>query len=163
VSIATAGSNATASVASDQELFLALCVELTGFARVELYATGLCDPYFETAKANIGPKTFDVLIALAADLAKREPADRLAALEERVYRVDGVRSAAHRIILLWYTGTWFDTLPFGGAPLSAQAYIEGLVWRAIGAHPMAAKPQGYGAWSAPPPSDPPGVDTDHAG
>jgi hypothetical protein len=163
VSPATVGSNAALPVTSDKALFCALCVELTGFAQVELYATGLCDLYFETTKANIGPETFDVLIALAADLAGREPADRRTAVQERIYRVDGTRTAAQRILMLWYTGTWFDTLPFGGAPVSAEAYVEGLVWRAIGAHPMAAKPQGYGAWSAPPPADPLGEETADAG
>ena len=163
MSSATGRSNANPSGASDKELFLELCVELTGFARVGLYATGLCDLYFYTAKAKVGPKTFDALLTFAADLVRCMPADRPAAVQEGIYRVDGARAAAQRILILWYTGTWFDTLPFGGAPLSAQAYVEGLLWRAIGAHPMAAKPQGYGAWSAPPPLDPLNTDTDHDG
>jgi hypothetical protein len=30
------------------------------------------------------------------------------------------------------------------------AYTEGLLWRAIGAHPAGAKAPGYGSWAAPP-------------
>ncbi len=51
-----------------------------------------------------------------------------------------------------------SSLHEGGAPesakspfvVSAAAYTEGLMWRAIGAHPSGAKAQGYGSWAAPP-------------
>ena len=31
-----------------------------------------------------------------------------------------------------------------------EAYAEGLLWRAIGAHPAGARAPGYGSWAAPP-------------
>jgi hypothetical protein len=34
--------------------------------------------------------------------------------------------------------------------VSAAAYTEGLLWRAIGAHPSGAKAPGYGSWAVPP-------------
>ncbi len=34
--------------------------------------------------------------------------------------------------------------------VSAAAYTEGLLWRAIGAHPAGAKAPGYGSWAVPP-------------
>ncbi|NNH33825.1 hypothetical protein C9413_32005, partial [Rhizobium sp. SEMIA 4085] len=38
------------------------------------------------------------------------------------------------------------------APLvvSPDAYIEGLLWKAIGAHPAGAKGPGFGSWAFPP-------------
>ncbi|MEV0125109.1 hypothetical protein AB0I16_26840 [Streptomyces sp. NPDC050703] len=39
------------------------------------------------------------------------------------------------------------TLPFVVSP---DAYTEGLLWRAIGAHPSGAKAPGYGSWANPP-------------
>lgn len=34
--------------------------------------------------------------------------------------------------------------------VSPEAYTEGLLWRAIGAHPSGAKAPGYGSWANPP-------------
>ena len=34
--------------------------------------------------------------------------------------------------------------------VSPAAYTEGLLWRAIGAHPSGAKAPGYGSWAVPP-------------
>ncbi|WP_330241882.1 hypothetical protein [Streptomyces sp. NBC_00525] len=34
--------------------------------------------------------------------------------------------------------------------VSPDAYTEGLLWRAIGAHPSGAKAPGYGSWATPP-------------
>ncbi|WP_330465905.1 hypothetical protein OG547_09875 [Streptomyces longwoodensis] len=34
--------------------------------------------------------------------------------------------------------------------VSPAAYTEGLLWRAIGAHPSGAKAPGYGSWATPP-------------
>ncbi|MFF4172365.1 hypothetical protein [Streptomyces sp. NPDC001744] len=34
--------------------------------------------------------------------------------------------------------------------VSPDAYTEGLLWRAIGAHPSGAKAPGYGSWAQPP-------------
>lgn len=43
--------------------------------------------------------------------------------------------------------------------VSAAAYTEGLLWRAIGAHPSGAKAPGYGSWAVPPAID--GYEADH--
>ncbi|MET9493837.1 hypothetical protein [Streptomyces sp. NPDC006552] len=39
--------------------------------------------------------------------------------------------------------------------VSPDAYTEGLLWRAIGAHPSGAKAPGYGSWATPPTVDNP--------
>jgi hypothetical protein len=73
---------------------------------------------------------------------------------------------ARNIIRLWYVAIWYE-LPkrwkerFGGIDgempefdetyvVSPAAYTEGLLWRAIGAHPAGAKAPGYGEWAEPP-------------
>jgi hypothetical protein len=68
---------------------------------------------------------------------------------------------ARNVIKLWFVGTWYQ-LPYNWTQkfginendktfvVSPNAYIEGLLWPTIGAHPMGAKAPGYGTWSAPP-------------
>ncbi len=35
-------------------------------------------------------------------------------------------------------------------PISAEAYVQSLVWKTFGGHPMGALPPGFGSWSLPP-------------
>jgi hypothetical protein len=142
------------SLDPDKELFVALSVELTGFSRFELFATGQIDAYYVTAASSIGPHAWRNILDVADSWSKPGAPDPATLIERHIYRRDNLRAATQRILMLWYTGTWFDTVPFGGAPVSAQSYIEGLVWRAIASHPMAARPQGFAAWSEPPPVNP---------
>ena len=64
---------------------------------------------------------------------------------------------------MWYLGSWFPPPESWFAAytkvkqndslqrvVSAVTYKEGLVWKAIGAHPPGAKPPGFGSWSKPP-------------
>ncbi len=68
---------------------------------------------------------------------------------------------ARAVLLLWYTAIWYPpdddwSALCAGRPQDTEpialgfAYTEGLVWKAIGAHPMTAKPTGFGTWSLPP-------------
>jgi hypothetical protein len=63
---------------------------------------------------------------------------------------------ARRIIRLWYLGVWYDTeppapMPFPpGRVVSMEAYVGGLAWDAIQAHPMGYSEMHYGYWSAVP-------------
>ena len=58
---------------------------------------------------------------------------------------------AQAIILLWYTGAFFDQngfpTDFGGAN---SQYIDGLVWQAIEAHPMGYSAEGGRYWQRQP-------------
>jgi hypothetical protein len=51
---------------------------------------------------------------------------------------------ARDLIVLWYCGSW------RGEVVSPEAYVAGLQWVAAGAHPIGARPQGFGAWSLSP-------------
>ena len=58
---------------------------------------------------------------------------------------------SRNIIKLWYRGDWPDgAARFGTAFTSAQAYREGLLWKAMRTHPSGAKQSGFGSWSRPP-------------
>jgi hypothetical protein len=124
--------------------FIEASVILTGFERFDLLGTGVAEEYFK-------------FLQHAAENA---------ALEQVCERVCGAKTdddigellqdaqlgpLARNLIKLWYLGQWFGELPPGAnSILSAESYKEGLVWRAIGAHPQGAKQQGFAAWSEPP-------------
>lgn len=67
-------------------------------------------------------------------------------VRQRIFDDATLGPLARNLIQLWYLGQW------GFPVISAQAYQEGLVWKAIGAHPQGAKQQGFGTWSSPPPA-----------
>jgi hypothetical protein len=60
---------------------------------------------------------------------------------------------ARSIIKLWYVGIWY-ALPGASSSdprmVAPAAYMEGLLWRAIGANPSGAKAPGYASWAEPP-------------
>ncbi len=82
-------------------------------------------------------------------------------MEKRIMSDGLLGPLARNIISLWYLGIW-NELPWYwwlqhgiGATnetrvVSSEAYKEGLLWRAMGAHPPGAKQPGYGSWSLPP-------------
>jgi hypothetical protein len=140
--------------------FLALSVALTGFRAVELEATGLVDTYLEELAAIVGGDTMGQLLGTAAEVLAIE-GDQQRPLTRRLLASPRLGPVARNLVVLWYLGQW-DELPsdwrdtYGASPLdssrvvSAAAYREGLVWPAIGAHPMGAKPTGYASWASPP-------------
>jgi hypothetical protein len=89
------------------------------------------------------------------------PAVREASVRREILGDERLGPIARAILKLWYYGTWY-ALPeawhqkYGPAPddmtfvVSATAYVEGLLWRAIGAHPAGAKAPGFGSWAQPP-------------
>jgi hypothetical protein len=135
--------------------FAALSAALTGFREAELWGTGQVEPYLDELFATVG----DAIVARL--LVTGDEALRTGALKERVLDDPDLGPVARNVIVMWYLGQW-DALPgewrnrHGASPLdvprviSADAYAAGLVWRAIGAHPMGADPPGYGSWANPP-------------
>lgn len=110
------------------EAFLAVSARLTGYGRADLMATGCAQAHWTLLRAEAAPD------AMAALLAGGDDAGPL----------------AKALIRLWYLGLW--TGADGRERVaSPRAYREALVWDAIGAHPMGAKQQGFGAWAMPPP------------
>lgn len=120
------------------DAFLAVSAQLTGYPRAALLATGCAESHLAFLRGNLAPRVLARLLAGGEE----ESGDL------------GQLGAA--VVELWYLGAWRGV--DGGEPLqvvSPRAYREGLVWDAIGAHPMGAKQQGFGSWALPPaPEDP---------
>ncbi|MFZ1415307.1 MAG: hypothetical protein WAS73_12120 [Defluviicoccus sp.] len=117
---------ANSMVDQDFEAFLLASAAITGFERADLVATGCAGDYWEIVKSEAPP------MGLAAFLAGREsPLDAA-------------------VIELWYLGVWRGLMGTENRVVSARAYREGLVWRAIGLPPKGAKPGGYASWAMPP-------------
>lgn len=145
------------------EQFLNLSAVLTGFNKVELQEAGVGREYLnlliEIAGDGLCFELWAETQAINAKHAGHAAAER--EVNKRVLKSAKYGPLARNIILLWYNAIWYQ-LPPGwttsrGANaldqdhvFSAKAYPEALIWRAIGAHPPAAKPQGFGAWALPP-------------
>lgn len=144
-------------MAGDSQLdpFYRFSSELTGFDLFDLNATGQGEAYLKEARAKADADMLESLFQVWAIIeADVPPEKRSAAIAKRIMAVDGLREVAQGVLLLWYTGSWYDVATGNSAVLSGNAYVEGLMWKAIGSHPMAAKPQGYAAWTLPPPESP---------
>jgi hypothetical protein len=144
--------------------FLALSVALTGYDRVDLLGTGMVRPYYDELVSIVGEAVAGELLGAAVSSLRRAGGDAKE-LQEEVRRtiLDDAKlgPVARNVIKMWYLGNWYQ-LPRAwreahGAHardtdhvVSAAAYQEGLVWRAIGSHPPGAKQPGFGTWSQPP-------------
>lgn len=89
--------------------------------------------------------TVDELISMYEDLPEQEFVDE-------INNNPQFKETAQTIILLWYTGAFFDdngfTSDFGEK--GAGQYIDGLVWRAIQAHPMGYATEASQYWESEP-------------
>ncbi|MGI9319107.1 MAG: hypothetical protein ACR2QW_17400 [bacterium] len=153
------------NIKSLEEAFVATSAVLTGYDRAELYATGCVEEYLHQFRQVVPEEILEAFLepgpALYAD--RFGAADDVEQEVRRYYLSDGMLGPpARSLIQLWYLGQWAP-LPdkwrnlYGASRfdvtriISARAYKEGLVWDAIGAHPMGAKQQGFGAWATEPP------------
>ncbi len=146
--------------------FVALSAALTGYDSAALWATGCLPEYRRQVAAVAGPALMARLDGAGMDLATLPPGPaRDGAAREMVLADPDLGALARSLIQLWYLGQWTpmpaDWVERNGARredvariLSPRAYREGLVWDAIGAHPMGAKQQGFGAWAEEPPVAP---------
>ncbi len=150
---------------ADFDAFLAVSAVLTGYNRAELQATGCAADYWQQFRQVTPEALLEDFLAPGPELEVGFAADSESA-EQKVrdtYLASESRGPlARALIQLWYLGQWVP-LPqewrrIWGASrfdvariISTRAYKEGFVWDAIGAHPMGAKQQGFGAWAQKPP------------
>jgi len=145
------------------DAFLAISAILTGYDGAELTGTGCAVEYWRQFKQVLPPAILADFLSPVAALRSADPAT-IEGEVRRVYLSDArLGPVARALIQLWYLGQWVplpeDWRELYGASrfdvakiISTRAYKEGLVWDAIGAHPMGAKQQGFGAWAQEPPS-----------
>lgn len=147
------------------EDFLELSVILTGFKKFRLFGTGQAVVYHDKIQDIIGEDTFNELLFTFKDIfestSRQESEELHDLLRAKILCDPKLGPVARNIILLWYVGSWYQ-LPYdwrqnyGPSPLdvtfvlSPNAYTEGLLWPAIGAHPAGAKAQGFGSWALEP-------------
>jgi len=152
-------------MAAERERFVAISAVLTGYDRAELHGTGCVDDYWHQFNQVVPGRIRREFVAdgpkLEAAMAK-DPADAERSVRRDYLSNERFGPLARSLIQLWYLGQWVP-LPqewrraYGSSQhdvsriVSTRAYKEGLVWEAIGAHPMGAKPQGFGAWASEPP------------
>lgn len=132
--------------------FTQISVVLTGFSNADLTGTGLIATYYETVLKELGAEETSSLLATFERIKISNP-EQITAQEERQAQemVSGptFKTAISQVIQLWYTGQWNAT-DGSSYIISSHSYLEGLVWKAIAAHPMGGKQPGYGTWSYPP-------------
>ena len=145
--------------------FVAISAVLTGYDRAELYGTGCVKEYLHQFRQVLPEKILREFLepgpSLYADIDTARDEVEMAVRSH--YLASGMLGPpARALIQLWYLGQWMP-LPakwrnlYGASRfdvtriISTRAYKEGLVWDAIGAHPMGAKQQGFGAWAIEPP------------
>ncbi len=130
----------------DYDDFLEFSVALTGFSRLDLEGTGVGREYLKKASQEAGESTVGSLATAWREVAlSANPNEEM---RRRVLSDETLGPLARQIIKMWYLGVW--QVGDNGVPVSAEAYTQGLVWDAIGAHPMAAKQQGFASWFFPP-------------
>lgn len=123
----------------------------------------MIDTYYDTLLRIIGEREAGQLFRYAAEALAddRRVGSGDAALEQKVIENPRFAAVVVSLIKLWYLGSWYplagDYRDDNGSTaddvehvVSAQGYREGLVWTAAGAHPMGAKPPGFGSWAEPP-------------
>ncbi|SEP29620.1 hypothetical protein SAMN05216228_10735 [Rhizobium tibeticum] len=145
--------------------FLAFSTEVTAFTTFELWGTGQAEAYLAAVDTVVGVALADELFG-AYERVLREtegelPLKRKAGFRREIFGDEKLGPIARNIVKLWYVGTWYElpttwTEAFGPAPkdvtfvVSPSAYVEGLMWKAIGAHPAGARAPGYGSWASRP-------------
>ena len=149
---------------NSRQQFLALSATFTGFSGAQLEATGLVDTYFKVVNNIINTEIMGALL-LEYEKITQNNIDINSQSFGILLEDQKFDPLIKNIITLWYLGQW-NQMPqswrnnFGASALdrdhiiSAQAYKQGLVWEAMGAHPMGTRQQGFGAWSLPPPGPP---------
>lgn len=140
-------------------LFLDLSVPLTGFDRLALEGTGLVDTYFRTLQRQADATELAAFWQAGQHILRRagqHPALLDALLRVELFPASAFGGLAQNIVFLWYCGQWQPTVDAPGANLatvknvSAQTYVQGLVWLAAQTHPPGAKQPGFGSWARPP-------------
>lgn len=143
------------------ERFLSLSANLTGFDRLELLETGVLADYLEVVDQAISTGRVDSILSAYSALA--DSPDRDQAIGTRILDDEQHGPVARSLMVLWYTGTWQPVIHSSQSPeqadldqprvVSPAAYMAGLQWRTIHAHPAGALPPGFGSWAHPPLGD----------
>ena len=143
--------------------FLELSADITAFTLFELKSTGQAEEFLSTVLRVVGVESVTELLDTYGKVAQRASSarEREEGLRRDIFGHEKLGPIARNIVKLWFVGIWYQ-LPsawsqtYGPRPgdqthmVSANAYVQGLLWPAIGAHPPGAKAPGYASWTGPP-------------
>jgi len=158
------GSAAASPPAEDSsalDSFVQLSALLTGIDAQRLAPdvdpVNIKQAYFDLAQTK-DAGTFDQLLVIF-DKNQGKPPEEIADI---LLAQSGaaVGNLARTIMLLWYLGSWYppsdptqyDNNQVFSAVVSAEAYVQGWVWRVAQAHPMGFSPLIFGYWGKTPPA-----------
>ena len=142
---------------SRPQSFVELSAALTGFSPVIVQGTGMTQAYLSKISEIVPSGLLDRLLATFENAPKNSARPDLTAILDD----SDLGPVARAIAVLWYCGAWTG-LPDawrarnGTVPgdttgvVSSAAYQAGLQWIVVGAHPVGARQQGFGAWSTAP-------------
>jgi len=152
---------------ADHELlqpFLRFSASVTAFSEFDLLGTGQAEAFLETVQDQVGKETLRGLLDACGPLG-----EDLGLLAKSIIKLwyagiwyepegkpaDAARRGVPRPRRPGQRPDGEQDRPAKDereAPfvVSSASYAEGLLWRAIGAHPAGAKAPGYGSWALPP-------------
>ena len=138
---------------SENAAFLDISAWLTGYDQTRLQATGLTEIYLKTLTEKSNPKTLAFFYQQAQKILLLASTDHNQALSETTSTLmhsSNYDATAQKIILMWYTGQWFDDPSKQGDQINAQSYVQSLVWPTAQVHPPGAKQPGFASWAQQP-------------
>lgn len=140
-------------------VFLRISAHLTGFEVVDLQATGMAGTYLDFVTQNTDPDTLARFFDEAETILRigtGDPAAIEPLIAANLFPQSCFGGLAQNIIYMWYAAQWQPYLGSTKVPLqdqrniSAEGYVQALVWPAAETHPPGAKQQGYGSWAMAP-------------
>ena len=162
-SLAASATAAAPAATPALDSFVQLSALLTGIDAKRLAPdvdpVNIKQAYFDLAQTK-DAATFDQLLAIF-DKNQGKPPDEIADL---ILTQSGaaVGNFARTLMLLWYLGSWYppsdrekydkNEPQLKAAVVSAEAYVQGWVWRVAQAHPMGFSPFVFGYWGKAPPA-----------
>lgn len=114
-------------------IFLSLSEALTGFEALDENAT-LAQSYLDLICSSCTKSEVDAMLSIWKDIEGLELNVRDSRIERDIMNSETLGDLARRLILLWYTGCLYCA--DGSVQQVKEGYVEGLVWKAIDAHPI---------------------------
>ncbi len=142
-------------------LFMQISSLLTGFEVAELQGTGMGPTYLATVEKETPPDTQAQFFAAVAQILQQgagDPAAMNILIAAELFPLSCFGGLAQNITTMWYTSQWAPAVSAAinaghieqARNVSAEAYVQGLMWVAADTHPPGAKQPGYGSWASPP-------------
>ena len=153
-------------MSNDQALtnFVGLSSVLTGFSTDDLNPPISPEPvaveYLKALEANVDATLVTKLLTTFQNIAASQPPDIDQQVEQQILNDPDMGPVARNIIRMWLLSIWYkldQPQPINGFSdgnvVSMNAYVKGLAWDIMQAHPMGYSEMHFGYWADPPVSD----------